>query len=317
MRTYIIRRLLYAIPALIGISILIFIALRIMPGDPLAVMFGEQAGAIRPEDRAVIEAELGIRDPYVVQYGRWLKDIGIGKFGESFWTTDTVVDIIKRRGPITVEIVVLAFILAWIIGLPVGILSALRQNTPVDYIARFFTLILLAIPSFWLGAIIVLVMILKWGYAAPLGIFNIWEDPVKNMQTVLGPSLVLGLTVSSFIARMTRSTLLEVIREDYVRTARAKGLAEKVVVLRHALRNTLLPVVTLSGVLFGFMLGGTVVIEKAFNVPGLGTTLVESMINMDLLVIQNLVLLYGGVFVAINLLIDLSYAWLDPRIRFG
>ena len=280
-------------------------------------MFGDEPELIRPEDRAKIEADLGLSDPLPVQYLNWLKDIGTGKLGVSFWRGDTVADLIKRRGPITVEIAILAIILAWVVGVPVGILSALRQNSWADYLARFLTVLFLAIPSFWLASLAVLLLLLVWGWAAPLGVIDIWDDPIENLQIVMRPAIVLGLAVSAYIARMTRSTLLEVIREDYIRTARAKGLRERMVVWRHALRNTMLPVVTLSGVLFGFMLGGSVVLEQAFSVPGLGRAMVEAFVDIDYIVIQNLVLLYGVVFVVINLLIDISYAWLDPRIRYS
>ena len=317
MQGYILRRLLYAIPTVIGVSLIIFLAMRVVPGDPVVVMFGDEPELIRAEDRAKIEADLGLSDPLAVQYGKWMKDIGTGKLGVSFWRGDTVADLIKRRGPLTIEIAVLAIILAWVIGVPVGILSALHQNSVADYLARFFTVLFLAIPSFWLASLAVLVLVLVWGWGAPLGVIDVWEDPIQNLQIVLRPAIVLGLAVSAYIARMTRSSLLEVIREDYIRTARAKGLRERMVVWRHALRNTMLPVITLSGVLFGFMLGGSVVLEQAFNVPGLGRAMVEAFVDVDYIVIQNLVLLYGVVFVVINLLIDISYAWLDPRIRYG
>ena len=317
MQGYILRRLLYAIPTVIGVSIIIFMAMRVVPGDPVVVMFGDEPELIRAEDRAKIEADLGLSDPLMVQYGNWMKDIGTGKLGVSFWRGDTVADLIKRRGPLTIEIAVLAIILAWVIGVPVGILSALHQNSVADYLARFFTVLFLAIPSFWLASLAVLVLVLVWGWGAPLGVIDVWDDPIQNLQIVLRPAIVLGLAVSAYIARMTRSSLLEVIREDYIRTARAKGLRERMVVWRHALRNTMLPVITLSGVLFGFMLGGSVVLEQAFNVPGLGRAMVEAFVDVDYIVIQNLVLLYGVVFVVINLLIDISYAWLDPRIRYG
>ena len=317
MQGYILRRLLYAIPTVIGVSIIIFMAMRVVPGDPVVVMFGDEPELIRAEDRAKIEADLGLSDPLMVQYGNWMKDIGTGKLGVSFWRGDTVADLIKRRGPLTIEIAVMAIILAWVIGVPVGILSALHQNSVADYLARFFTVLFLAIPSFWLASLAVLVLVLVWGWGAPLGVIDVWDDPIQNLQIVLRPAIVLGLAVSAYIARMTRSSLLEVIREDYIRTARAKGLRERMVVWRHALRNTMLPVITLSGVLFGFMLGGSVVLEQAFNVPGLGRAMVEAFVDVDYIVIQNLVLLYGVVFVVINLLIDISYAWLDPRIRYG
>ena len=184
MQLYVIRRVLYAIPTLIGLSILIFLVMRIIPGDPVSTMFGEEVGKIRPEDRAAIEEQLGLADPLVVQYGKWLKDIGTGKLGDSFWRNDTVAKLIKRRGPLTLEIVIFSIIIAWAVGIPVGVISALRQNTPVDYIARFFSVIFLAIPQFWLGTMIVLVLVLKRGYAAPLGVINIWDDPIKNLELV-------------------------------------------------------------------------------------------------------------------------------------
>ena len=317
MQGYILRRLLYAIPTVIGVSIIIFLARRVVPGDPVVVMFGDEPELIRPEDRAKIETDLGLSDPLPVQYLNWLKDIGTGKLGVSFWRGDTVADLIKRRGPITVEIAILAIILAWVVGVPVGILSVLHQNSWADYVARFLTVLFLAIPSFWLASLAVLLLLLVWGWAAPLGVIDIWDDPIENLQIVMRPAIVLGLAVSAYIARMTRSTLLEVIREDYIRTARAKGLRERMVVWRHALRNTMLPVVTLSGVLFGFMLGGSVVLEQAFSVPGLGRAMVEAFVDIDYIVIQNLVLLYGLIFVVLNLLVDISYAYFDPRIRYS
>jgi peptide/nickel transport system permease protein len=317
MSQYILRRVLLSIPALLGVTVVIFVALRVMPGDPVSVMFGTQATKIRPEDRAKIEADLGLSLPLIVQYGKWLQDITSGKLGRSFWRGDTVVDLIVQRGPLTVEIAVMAIALSWVVGVPVGILSALRQNTLLDYVARFFTVLFLAIPSFWLGAMMVLALLLWRDYAPPLGVINLWDDPMQNLQVVWGPALVLGLAISAYIARMTRSGLLEIIREDYIRTARAKGLHERVVVLKHAFRNASLPIITLSGVLFGLLLSGTVVVEQAFNVPGLGKAMVEAFVMLDYAVVQNLVLLYGVVFVVLNLLIDISYAWLDPRIHYN
>lgn len=317
MTAYIIRRLIYAVPTLLGVSMLIFLAMRVLPGDPLTAMYGTQVVTVREADRERIEAELGLSDPLVVQYGNWLKDIGKGELGTSFWRDDKVSDLIKRRGPLTLEIAVLSILVSWLVGLPVGIVSALKQNSLLDYAARLFTVAFLAIPAFWLASLMVLLMVLKFGYAPPLGTIDLWEDPKKNLEIVWGPSVVLGLAVSAYIARMTRSTLLEVIREDYIRTARAKGLAEMIVVLRHALRNALLPVITLSGVLFGFLLGGTVVVEQAFNVPGLGRAMIAAIIELDYIVIQNLVLLYAAAFVVINLITDLSYAFLDPKVRFS
>jgi peptide/nickel transport system permease protein len=237
MHRYVLRRVLHAIPALLGVTIIIFVALRVMPGDPVSVMFGTQATKIRPEDRAKIEAELGLSSPFVVQYGKWLKDIATGQLGRSFWRGDAVVDLILQRGPLTVEIAVLAMVLSWVVGVPVGIFSALRQNTWLDYLTRLFTVLFLAIPSFWLGAMIMLALLLWRDYAPPLGVINLWDDPLQNGQIVAGPAIVLGLAVSAYIARMTRSSLLEIIREEYIRTAWAKGLRAQAIVLKHALRD--------------------------------------------------------------------------------
>lgn len=302
----------------LGVTIVIFLVMRIIPGDVLFVVFGEEGGgSVREVDRERIEDQLGLNKPLYQQYGNWIKDIFTGTLGKSFWRANTVADLIKRRGPITAEIAIMAVIISWLVGLPAGIISALKQNSVVDYLSRFLTILFLAIPNFWVGAVIVLVLLKAFSWHSPLGIITIWDDPVGNMQIVLGPAIVLGLSTSAYIARMTRSSLLEVIREDYIRTARAKGLTERMVMLRHALRNALLPVVTLSGILLGYLLGGSVAVELAFGVPGLGTSLIQAFTDRDYVVIQNLVLLYATVFVVINLLIDLSYGWLDPRIRFN
>jgi peptide/nickel transport system permease protein len=212
---------------------------------------------------------------------------------------------------------VLALLISWIVGLPVGILSAFRPNSVPDGLARATSILFIAIPGFWLGMLIVLALLFWFGYKAPIIVVQLWQNPWENLQLVVGPAIVLGLAQGAYIARMSRSCLLEVISEDFVRTARAKGLREGLVVLRHALPNALLPVITISGVLLGFVLGGSVAVEQAFGVPGLGRALVTAVIERDIIVVQNLVLLYAVIFVAVNVLVDLSYAWLDPRIRFG
>ena len=210
----------------------------------------------------------------------------------------------------------LSVIISWIVGLPVGIVSASRPNSFADNVARSLSVLFLAIPGFWLGMLIVLASLFWFHYKSPLLVVYLWEDPWTNLQLVIGPAVVLGLGQGAYIARMTRSCLLEVIREDYVRTAQAKGLAEGLVVIRHALPNALLPVITVSGILMGFVLGGSVAVEQAFGVPGLGAALVTAVVERDIIVVQNLVLLYGVIFMVINILVDLSYAWLDPRLRF-
>lgn len=318
MHTYILRRLLYAVPTLLGVTIIIFLAMRVIPGDVTSVIFGpDGAQKISEEDRKKLESSLGLDKPLYQQYGKWLKDIGTLKLGESFWRADSVMDMMKRRGPLTLQIAVMAITFSWLVGIPAGILSARFQDSPLDYVIRVSTIFWLAVPAFWVGSLIVLVLLMQWGWKSPPGIIQLWDDPVGNMQVVLGPVIVLGMAASGFIARMTRSSLLDVIHEDYIRTARAKGLRESVVMLKHALRNAMLPVVTQSGMAFGVLIGGSVVIEKAFGVPGLGFTLLNAFGEKDIVVMQNLVLFYGIVYVAINLLVDLTYAWLDPRIRLA
>ncbi len=318
MRKYLLRRAGYALGTLLGVSLTIFVVLRVIPGDPLVAILGAEGHAqMKPEDRVRIMADLGLSDPLPVQYGRWLVDIGAGRLGKSFFRGDTVAELIAHRGPISAEIGVLALLISWLVGLPVGILSAFKPNSIPDGLARALSILFIAIPGFWLSMLIVLALLFWFGYKSPFVIVHFWEDPWQNFQMVIGPAVVLGLAQGAYIARMSRSCLLEVISEDFVRTARAKGLREGLVVLRHALPNALLPVITISGVLLGFVLGGSVAVEQAFGVPGLGRSLVVAVIERDIIVVQNLVLFYAVIFVAVNVLVDLSYAWLDPRIRFG
>ena len=317
MYQYVLRRLLYAIPTLLGITMLIFFVLRILPGDPLVVLYGEGGvGSLSDADRATIRHQLGFDRPLYQQYGSWLKDLLTGNLGHTLARGDSVAEIIQARGVLTGEIAVLAVLVSWLVGLPVGILSAMRQNSVEDYLARFCTILFLAVPGFWVAMLVVIGLLMAFHYRPPLGIISPWEDPLANLKIVAGPGIVLGLGTSAYIARLARSTFLEVIREDYVRTARAKGVRETLVVLHHALRNAVLPVLTISGVLFGFLLSASVAVEQAFAVSGLGTALVQAFQERDLLVVQTLVLLYGAVFVMVNLLIDLAYVWVDPRIRY-
>ena len=317
MHKYILRRALFGLMTLLGVSLIIFVVLRILPGDPLVAMFGMEGFAkLAPTDRAKIMQDLGLSDPLPVQYARWMRDIATGRLGKSFLRGDKVSELILHRGPLSAEIGLLAVFVSWLVGLPVGILSALRPNKLPDNVARSLAILFLAVPGFWLGMLIVLACLLWFNYKAPLVVVHLWENPWANLQLVIGPAIVLGLGQGAYIARMSRSCLLEVVREDYVRTARAKGLKEALVVVRHALPNALLPVVTLSGILMGFVLGGSVAVEQAFGVPGLGRALVVAIIERDTIVVQNLVLLYAVIFVFINIAVDLSYAWLDPRIRY-
>jgi peptide/nickel transport system permease protein len=316
MGKYVVRRALLGASTLIGVSLIIFVVLRILPGDPLVAIFGAEGfQKLTPADRARIMAELGLSEPMPVQYARWMLSIATGSFGSSFFRGESVLQMLLHRGPLSAEIGLLSVIISWLIGLPVGIISALRPNSLRDTIARSLSVLFLAIPGFWLGMLIVLATLFWFNYKTPILVVHLWQDPWVNLQLVIGPAVVLGLGQGAYISRMSRSCLLEVIREDYVRTARAKGLKEAWIVMRHALPNALLPVITLSGILMGFVLGGSIAVEQAFGVPGLGRTLIVAVIERDTIVIQNLVLLYALIFICINILIDLSYAWLDPRIH--
>ncbi len=317
MQKYLLRRGLFALGTVIGVSLIVFVVLRILPGDPLVALLGVEGHAkMAPADRVIIMKDLGLSDSLPVQYVRWLRDIATGQLGKSFFRGDTVRDLILHRGPLSAEIAILALVISWLVGLPVGILSAVRPNGWADAVTRLLSILFIAIPGFWLSMLLVLALLFWFGYKAPILVVHLWEDPWQNLQIVIGPAIVLGLAQGAYIARMSRSCLLEVIREDYVRTARAKGAVERAVVLRHALPNALLPVITISGVLLGFVLGGSVAVEQAFGVPGLGRALVTAIIERDIIVVQNLVLLYALIFVVVNALVDLSYAWLDPRIRY-
>jgi len=314
---YILRRLGFGVLTVFGVSIIIFVLMRILPGDPLVAVFGmEGFTKLSEADRAHYMAELGLSAPIPVQYVRWLGDIAQGRLGKSFFRDESVADLIIRRGPLSAEIGILSVILSWILGLPVGIISAIRPNSVMDNTARFFSILFLAVPGFWLGMLIVLASLFWFGYKAPLIGVSLWADPWTNFQLIIGPAVVLAVGQAAYIARMARSSLMEIIREDYVRTARAKGLLERLVVVRHALPNALLPVITLSGILMGFVLAGSIPVERAFGVPGLGRAMFTAVIERDIFVMQNLVFIYSLVFVVINILVDITYAWFDPRIHY-
>jgi peptide/nickel transport system permease protein len=314
---YIVRRLAFGALTVIGVSIVVFLIMRILPGDPLVAIFGpEGMTKLTTEQRDHYMAELGLSDPLLVQYLNWVKAILSGEFGRSFFRSESVADMILRRGPLTAEIGLLSVALSWIVGIPVAIVSALRPNSIGDTLARVMSILFLAVPGFWLGMLIVLGLLFGFGYRAPLAGVSFLADPIGNLQIVIGPAIVLGLGQAAYIARMARSSLLEVIREDYVRTARAKGFGRHRVIVLHALPNALLPVITLSGILLGFVLAGSIPVERAFGTPGLGYAMFTAVNERDVFVMQNLVFLYAIVFVMLNILIDITIAWIDPRIRY-
>jgi peptide/nickel transport system permease protein len=316
MFSYVARRLVFGAVTVVGVSIVVFVIMRILPGDPLVALFGTEGFTKLTEaERAHYMAELGLSDPLWLQYLSWVQEIARGDFGRSFFRSESVAEMILRRGPLTAQIALLSVTLSWLIGLPVALVSALRPNSVLDNVSRFMSILFLAVPGFWLGMLIVLTLLFTFGYRAPLTGAALLTDPWTTLQMVIGPAVVLGLGQAAYIARMARSSLLEVVREDYVRTARAKGLSNRLVIALHALPNALLPVITLSGVLLGFVLAGSIPVERAFGTPGLGNAMFTAVNERDVFVMQNLVFLYAVVFVLLNIVVDIIIAWLDPRIR--
>lgn len=316
---YLIRRFLLALLTIFGVTIVIFVAMRVLPGDPLAMIYGEGQGiyVLSEEEVAAARASLGLDKPLYQQYLSWMADIASGDLGHSFWVDTPIIDTILRRGPITAQIALVSIVLAWLIGIPAGIISAMWRETWLDYILRFFVTLFMAVPSFWLGLAMILFTVLVLNWRPSITIMQFWENPRENMLMILGPSVAMGTGIGAMIARMTRTTVLETLREDYVRTARAKGLKDRTLLMRHVLKNALLPVITLSGLSFAGLLGGSVAVEKAFGFPGLGSALAQGAVERDWMMVQNLTLLFAVIFVFINLFIDILYAWVDPRIRYS
>jgi peptide/nickel transport system permease protein len=318
MYKYLIRRLLLAVVTIFGVTVVIFVAMRVLPGDPLAMIYGESTGiyVLTEEELAATRASLGLDDPLYMQYLNWMADVARGDLGYSFWVEIPIMETIKRRGPITAEIAFLSILLAWMIGIPVGIISAIWRESFVDHVLRFLVTLFMAIPSFWLGLTMILFTVLMLNWRPSITIEQLWDNPRENILMVLGPSIALGTGIAAIMARMTRTTVLEVLREDYVRTARAKGLTMWSTVMRHVLKNAMLPVITLSGLALAGLLGGAVAVEKAFGFPGLGSALAQAAVERDWMMVQNLTLLFAVTFVFINLVIDILYASIDPRIRY-
>ncbi|MCB0098572.1 MAG: ABC transporter permease [Caldilineaceae bacterium] len=318
MLNYLIRRFLLSIVTIFGVTVVIFVAMRVLPGDPLAMIYGEGTGiyVLTEEEQAAARATLGLDKPLYMQYLDWMADVFSGELGHSFWVDVPIRDTILRRGPITAEIAFFAIVLAWLIGLPVGVISAMWRESLLDNVLRVVVTLFMAIPSFWLGLTMILFTVLVFNWRPSITIVQLWEDPVTNLSMVAGPAVAVGIGLAALIARMTRSTVLEVLGEDYVRTARAKGLSLWTTILRHVLKNAILPVITLSGLALAGLLGGSVAVEKAFGFPGLGSALAQGAVERDWMMVQNLTLIFALTFVFLNLLIDILYAWIDPRIRY-
>ena len=318
MRQYAARRIGLFLPTVLLVTIIVFVVMRLIPGDPALSMLEEEGGGSYTQaDLERKRAELGTDRPLVVQYGDWLWGVVRGDFGDSFWFDAPVMVELKERIPITIELALFAIILSMLVAVPLGVLSAIRPDSGVDYLARFVSLVGIALPTFFTAILMMLFLVSLFGWLPPLGYVDLWEDPLTNLQQMIFPALALAFYDMAFIARVTRSSMLEILREDYMRTARSKGLAERVVLARHGIKNAFLPVLTMSGWVFARLLGGTIIIETIFLVPGMGRILIEGIQHRDYIMIQAIIVMVGLFILTVNLLIDLLYGWLDPRIRYA
>ncbi len=325
MRNYIIRRLLLTIPTLWIASLIVFFAIRLVPGTVVDLMVSEMT-YFTATDREIIERRMGFDVPSYVQYFRWMgftrnaegKFSGLlqGNLGISLWRNSPVVDEIKNRWPVTLELGIMALFIAQIIALPIGILSAIRQDGWGDYLGRSFAIMCVAIPDFWLGTLVIVFPALWWGWAPPLMLIRFGNDPVGNLKMFIVPAIVLGMALSGITMRMTRNMMLEVLRQDYIRTAWSKGLRERAVLIKHALKNALIPVIITVGIQVPLVIGGTIIIEQIFSLPGMGRLIVDSLITRDYTIVSGVLLLFGAGVALINLTVDLTYGFVDPRIHY-
>jgi peptide/nickel transport system permease protein len=316
LRKYILRRLLLLVPTIIGVTILVFLMIRLMPADIVQQIAGEGT-QLTEEERQEIREELGLDRPVLQQYFVWMSETVRGDLGTSLQTKVAVRTELKNRLPRTLELGLLALLLSLCVSLPIGVLAAIRQDTILDYIARSGAIAFLSIPSFWMGTMIMVLPSKWWAWAPPLQYKDLWVDPVQNLYMLIIPAAILGMLLSGTVMRMTRAQMLEVLRQDYVRTAWSKGLRERTVVTRHAIKNAFIPVVTIIGLQIPVLVGGTVILESIFGVPGMGRYLLSAISWRDYPVVQGIVLVLASAVVLTNLAVDLTYAYLDPRIRYG
>ncbi|NLX08298.1 MAG: ABC transporter permease [Chloroflexi bacterium] len=318
MLRYIARRLVAVIPTLIGVSVLVFVAIRLVPGDAIVTMLGTEAGMLTEKQRAALEAYFGLDKPATVQYVTWMGDVLQGDLGFSIRHGKPVLDLILERFPVTLELALVSLVIALTIGISLGTMSAVLHNSFIDLFGRLFALVGLAAPNFLIATLLIYVLSVYFGILPNTGDYvELTEDPAKNLQQIVFPAMTLGFSFSASVMRTTRSAMLEVLGEDYIRTARAKGLRSRTVITRHALRNALIPVVTLTGVELGYLLGGAVIIEQIFALPGLGRLALNAISQRDYALIQGATLFIAVNFVVINLVVDLIYAVVDPRISYG
>lgn len=317
MQAYIVRRVLALIPTLFFASLIVFVTVRMIPGDVIDLMLSQNDIAASKMGREQLEQALGLDQPMWIQYGRWVGAILFhGDFGRSLWQNTPVTDQLLQRLPVTFELGLMALIVGLSVAIPIGVYSAIRQDTPGDYVARSFSILMLAVPSFWLGTMVMVFPSIWWGWSPPIQFVPFSRDPWGNLGQMIIPSIILGCALSAITMRLTRTMMLEVLRQDFIRTAWAKGLGERLVVARHALRNALIPVVTLIGLQAPLLIGGAVIMEQIFVIPGMGLLLLDAVSQRDYPVITGVFLIVGVAVMFINLIVDLSYGLLDPKVRY-
>ena len=316
MKKYLFKRFLLMFPTLLGVAVLIFVLIRIVPGDVVELRLAGDSSAVSDKVLAEERAKHGLDKPVWQQFATWVWGAVRLDFGKSMWTGAPIYEEIKLRFALSLQLAIMATVVAVLIAIPLGVISALKQDTWIDYVVRIASIAGLATPSFWLGIVFILCLLIFFKWLPPMVYTPFWVNPWQNMLQLIWPALAVGYRYSAVATRMTRSAMLEVLREDYIRTARAKGLLEKLILSRHALKNALLPVVTVICLEFAFLLGGLVVTEQVFNLNGLGLLFVQAVAHRDYTLVQALVLIVAGFFIMVNFAMDILYAWLDPRIRF-
>jgi peptide/nickel transport system permease protein len=314
---YLLKRFLLMLPTLFGVALVTFLLIRVIPGDVVELRYSGDRGAVSQEILDQERARIGLDKPVWQQFVTWIAGVVRLDFGTSMWTGAPIWEEIKLRFTLSLQVAIMATMVAVLLAIPLGVVSALKQDTWIDYGVRIFSIAGLAMPSFWLGIVIILVMLVVFKWLPPMVYTPFWVSPTQNLAQLIWPALAVGYRYSAVATRMTRSAMLEVLREDYIRTARAKGLMQKLVLSRHALKNAMLPVLTVVALEFAFLIGGLVVTEQVFNLNGIGRLFVQAVQNQDYTLTQALVMLVVAVFVLTNLVVDLLYAWLDPRIRFA
>ncbi|MGQ7279605.1 ABC transporter permease [Brevibacillus thermoruber] len=313
MGSYVIKRIVGLVPILFGISVLVFTILHLVPGDPASIMLGTNA---TPEAIAALRTRMGLDEPLITQYLSWLGGLVKGDFGVSVHTGEEILPQILKRFSITLQLTLFSVLIGWTIAIPLGILSAIRVHSKTDIVVRIATLLGISVPNFAVGTLLLLVLSLYFGWFPPIDVVSFWEDPGEALQVFLLPAVTMGIVIAAGVLRMTRSAFLETMEKDFIRTARAKGNSMWTVVFGHALRNSSIPIVTIAGMQIGYLLGGSVIVEQLFSIPGLGQYVLEGIYQRDYPVVQGGVLFVALVFVLVNLLIDIIYTWIDPRIKY-